>query len=204
MRQSKQAYEAFGSRLVEVINDNPYLLTTLDGITWARADDIAAMEWNGKKKVDHDDPKRYVAAVREVLRQAYNDGHMALPYDEAVARAEALAEPTLDGFLAKIKDRMPHPDEGLTKHGDWLYLSRHYRTERESANELMRMIVKTPAPLDAWENIEPRLDLYVPRGCRSVQTQPAARPASPGSTRCSLRQLSPADNARRELQLRLQ
>ena len=24
------------------------------------------------------------------------------------------------------------------------------------------MIVKTPAPFDDWENIEPRLDLYVP------------------------------------------
>lgn len=131
MRQAKEAYNLWGNEIIEIINDNPYLLTVLDGVTWERADDIAKREWPGKAKIEHDDPRRYGTAVREVLRLAYLDGHMALLEIDALAQARELAKPTMDGFDDKVKAR--YDDDKLVLHDVYLYSHPYWKIESETA-----------------------------------------------------------------------
>ena len=131
MRQAKEAYSLWGNEIIEIINDNPYLLTIIDGVTWARADEIATLEWPGKSKIEHDDPRRYGAAVREVLRLAYLDGHMALLEIDALTQARELAKPTLDGFDDKVRAR--YGDDKLVLHDVYLYSHPYWKIESETA-----------------------------------------------------------------------
>lgn len=147
MRQAKDAYKIWGNEIIEVINDNPYLLTVLDGVTWQRADEIALLEWPGKAKIEHDDPRRYGAAVREVLRLAYLDGHMALLELDALEQAKALAKPTLDGFDSKVQAR--YTEDKLVLHDVYLYNYPYWRIENDTAQMLAkRLAMPHQPPLD--------------------------------------------------------
>ena len=147
MRQAKEAYNLWQDDIVEIINDNPYLLTVLDGVTWQHADEIAALEWPDKAKIEHDDPRRYGAAVREVLRLAYLDGHMALLEIDALAQARDLAKPTLDGFDDKVRAR--YDDDKLVLHDVYLYSYPYWRIESETARMIYdRLRLSYQPPLD--------------------------------------------------------
>jgi len=147
MRQAKEAYKTWGNEIIEIINDNPYLLTVLDGVTWERADEIAKREWPGKAKIEHDDPKRYGAAVREVLRLAYLDGHMALLEIDALEQARTLAKPTVDGFDDKVKGR--YEADKLVLHDVYLYSRPYWKIESETAQMILdRLRLPFQSPLD--------------------------------------------------------
>ena len=147
MRQAKEAYKTWGSDIIEIINDNPYLLTVLDGVTWERADEIAKREWPGKAKIEHDDPRRYGAAVREVLRLAYLDGHMALLEIDALEQARTLAKPTVDGFDDKVKGR--YEADKLVLHDVYLYSRPYWKIESETAQMIFdRLRLPFQSPLD--------------------------------------------------------
>ncbi|MEI2691550.1 MAG: hypothetical protein V9H69_18340 [Anaerolineae bacterium] len=96
----------------------------VSGVTWQRADEIAALEWPGKAKIDHDDARRYGAAVREVLREAYSQGHMALAETDALARAKQLARPTPGRLRAEgagaLRPGLPAPPRRLAVPGTLL------------------------------------------------------------------------------------
>jgi hypothetical protein len=94
-------------------------------------DEIAKREWPGKAKIEHDDPRRYGAAVREVLRLAYLDGHMALLEIDALEQARTLAKPTLDGFDDKVKER--YEADKLVLHDVYLYSYPYWKIESETA-----------------------------------------------------------------------
>ncbi len=159
--QAREAYQEFGMSLIPTINDNPYLLTRLTGINWDKSDQIAAMEWPGKTKIDHDDPKRYVAAVREVLRLAYNDGDMAMTAVDAISKAKDLAKPTIAGFERKAIERFTStPSEGLVAHGEWLFLKNNYLIEQETAAGIKRLMNRRSDPIGDWATIKESMDLY--------------------------------------------
>lgn len=156
MRQAKEAYRRFGEQLAQIVNDNPYLLTVVSGVTWQRADEIAKLEWLGKAKIDHDDARRYGAAVREVLREAYTQGHMALLETDALARARQLARPRLDGFEAKVRAR--YADDYLLLQGDWLYLEPYFEIEQETAAGIAKMLQNPGTPVGSIVTINQELD----------------------------------------------
>jgi exodeoxyribonuclease V alpha subunit len=157
-RQTREAYQRFGERLVTTIADNPYLLTVITGVTWQRADEIAALAWPGKAKIEHDDARRYGAAVREVLREAYSQGHMALAEADALARARQLARPRLDGFEDKVRAR--YEEDYLLLQGDWLYLEPYFEIEQETAAGIAQMLQNPGASVGDWETIRRNLDEY--------------------------------------------
>lgn len=158
MRQAREAYGRFGEQLAKVVADNPYLLTVVSGVTWQRADEIAALAWPGKAKIDHDDARRYGAAVREVLREAYTQGHMALLEADALARAKLLARPRVDGFEQKVRAR--YADDYLLLQGDWLYLEPYFEIEQETAAGIAKMLQSPGTPVGDWETIKGNLDQY--------------------------------------------
>jgi exodeoxyribonuclease V alpha subunit len=158
MRQAREAYQRFGERLAEIVNDNPYLLTVVSGVTWQRADEIAALVWPGKARIDHDDGRRYGAAVREALRDAYTQGHMALAETDALARAKLLARPRADGFEQKVRAR--YQEDFLLLQGEWLYLAPYFEIEEDTAAGIATMLQNPGAPVGDWQTIKGNLDQY--------------------------------------------
>jgi exodeoxyribonuclease V alpha subunit len=134
------------------------LLTVINGVTWQRADEIAQLEWPGKSRIVHDDARRYGAAVREVLRQAYSEGHMALAETDALARAKQLARPRMDGFEGKVRAR--YQEDYLLLQGDWLYLEPYFEIEQDTAAGIARILESPGAAVGDWETIRRGLDEY--------------------------------------------
>lgn len=172
MRQAREAYRRFGQGLPAMISDNPYLLTVVSGITWQRADEIARLVWPGKEQIDHDDPRRYGAAVREALDQAYREGHMALAEADALARARALARPSRAGFEAQVAAR--YAEDYLLLVEGWLYLLSNYEIERDTAEAIAAMLASPAPAIGDWAEIAARLPQYAgfelsPDQARAVQ-----------------------------------
>jgi exodeoxyribonuclease V alpha subunit len=159
MSQAKKAHSQFGTELANIILTNAYRLTIVYGITWARADEIAQMEWPGKVPIGHNDPRRFAAALREVLEQAYGQGHMTLAKTEAIAKAQALAQPTVNTFevdvLAHLLD-----EEMILHNAGWLYLKRNYGIEMSTAAMIRAKQVTLRDPLIEWDGVATRLNQY--------------------------------------------
>lgn len=84
------SYEMF----LDILNRNAYLLSTFDGMQWEDVDLIASLNWEGKVAIEHDSPIRIAAAFREVVRKAGEEGHTALPIEDALDKMVQLAKPT--------------------------------------------------------------------------------------------------------------
>jgi exodeoxyribonuclease V alpha subunit len=83
--RAQRIYKVYGDNALELIRANPYrLCTDIWGIGFASADALAL-----KLGVPRDSPHRAEAAVRHVLAEAANDGHVGLP--EQFVREQAVA-----------------------------------------------------------------------------------------------------------------
>ena len=120
--------------LKHVINEEPYRLTKVRGITFQKADEIAQMAWDGKIPIAKDSPQRYAAAIRHVLEEALKQGHLFLHTREAIHRAEEL----IDQY--DIYDDLDLEEEGLVEYDDGLYLSWVDMIENNIVVELNRLI----------------------------------------------------------------
>ena len=74
LRQSKQAWDKWGEEMQSVIENQPYELTRLDGMTFQMADRIAIEQGHPRDSMD-----RYIAGTIEVLERAKMRGHTCLP-----------------------------------------------------------------------------------------------------------------------------
>ena len=171
--QAKKCYNLFGSGVADVINKRPYALTIIRGITWKKADEVAKMEWPGKVAIDHDDPMRYSAAMREVLGRAYKSGHACYPLREALKMACDLAQPTdlgPDGFLRAIV--LTLTAEGLAIYGeDYIYLASVLAVEQATAEKLTKIADTQGRESIPWAAIEDELSVYTPFDLSEDQRQ---------------------------------
>lgn len=153
---AKRVHKRFNGRPGEIIKNEPYRLTLVKGIGWDRADGIAKMEWPGKVAIDHDDPMRYAAALREVLERAHGMGHMCLPTDGAIQSAIDLAQPTEPEVFAPVIKTVLD-DEGLVSVDEhqMLYLATLHKLEQTVANKLSGLLkAKGEIESPKWNSIK--------------------------------------------------
>lgn len=88
-RQTRvKIYETFGTETGRVIEKDPYrLIMEVEGIAFRTADQIAAKAGMNKES-DH----RIMAAARDVLRQAEDEGHSWIPINEIVQQTSSLTD----------------------------------------------------------------------------------------------------------------
>src|SRR5205807_4048905 len=73
--RATRIYKTYGERALEVVRANPYRLATdIWGIGFQTADELA-----GRLGIDRSSPLRAQAALRYVLQQLSNDGHVGFP-----------------------------------------------------------------------------------------------------------------------------
>src|SRR5262249_12057215 len=79
-------YKTYGDKAVDTVRENPYRLATdIWGVGFKSADALA-----GRSGIDRNSPLRARAAIRYVLQELSNDGHVGYPETDVVARTVEL------------------------------------------------------------------------------------------------------------------
>jgi len=123
----------------DVLEQNPYALTEIEGIRFSKIDALAR-----ESGVAYDHPNRLLAGTAEILRQAENDGHICLSPEELLARVpevlgvsgqspdQALCQQAIERMIA---------DQQLVKESDPQGQERLYTVEQYAVEtRLIKMI----------------------------------------------------------------
>jgi exodeoxyribonuclease V alpha subunit len=118
----------FAESAMAVLHEDPYRLTEVDGVGFARADKIALAN-----DVPPESPRRAQAAAFFVLAEAEQSGSTYLPLEELAQRASGLL-----GVVADPEVLLEAP--GLVVVGDHAYRERTLESEIAVAKTLMRRV----------------------------------------------------------------
>src|SRR3954468_21283638 len=146
-----RAARALGPDAVEVLTQDPYRLTELDGVGFATADALARA-----LGIPPDAPPRLRAGVEHALREAEADGHCGLPRGELVMRARRLLGAEADDAIDELAalGRVVLEDElvcGAALH----------RTETDLGGHIRRLVEGEPV-LEVGELERPAKGAFVP------------------------------------------
>jgi len=132
-----KAYRTFGQNVTRIVEDNPFILSAIDGFTFKICDRIRSE----LKFPENFGPRICSGVISTLLNAAYLSGHTYLPKGQLVAQAKAVLEVTggevedavsalcLEGEL-KIES---------CEEFDAVYLDTFYEAEREVAKSLKQM-----------------------------------------------------------------
>ena len=138
-----KVFKAFGSRAVEVITENPYMLCReIIGISFKRADEIAA-------NMPEPPAVRYRlgAGIVHVVRYNLRNGHTCLPKDKVISPAAQLLDSD-EETIAEVIDELTENGQLICKNindRDFLFLPYMYAAEYSAAQRLSVML-KFPPP----------------------------------------------------------
>lgn len=157
---------AYGTGAVELLREDPYAVTRLDGVGFATADQLARA-----LGVAADDPGRLDAGLVHALREAEDDGHCHLPRPELLRRAGALlgaADAVLDERVEQAAARGE-----LVLDGDRVLDARMDAIERRLARRVRELLDAEPSldlevPEDPPEDLDPRPTAAQWAGVRQV------------------------------------
>jgi exodeoxyribonuclease V alpha subunit len=128
-------YRHFGASSVDLLREDPYALTELDGIGWATADALARA-----LGTPADAPGRLDAGIVHALELAESDGHCFLPRGELSARAQELlgadVAPRLDALALGGR---------IVVEADRVWEARMHQTERTLARRVRELLDAEPA-----------------------------------------------------------
>ena len=171
-------HRRFGERAMSVLLEDPYRLTEVDGVGFARADRIAIAA-----DVPPDSPRRAQAAALYSLAEAEQQGHTNLPLGELAERA------------GKLIGLAPDPEtiaaaRGLVLDGERAYREKTHESEIAVADALRGRAARPPQlnhePSETPGGTSPtssgpRCAVPSRRESRSSPAAPAsARPSAPG------------------------
>jgi exodeoxyribonuclease V alpha subunit len=135
----------FAESALAILHEDPYRLTEVEGVGFARADKIAIAN-----DVPPESPRRAQAAAFYVLAEAEQSGSTYLPLPELAQRATALL-----GVVADPEVLLEAP--GLTVVGDHAYRERTLESEIAVARTLMRRLA-APRQLEYEPPDEPPME----------------------------------------------
>ena len=119
---SKKVFDRFGGASIEILKQNPYRFTEIDGIGFRKADEIAMRMGFSKTS-----PQRIDAAFIHVLNEATNEGHVFLHMGQLVDR---------------VSDLAGNDEDSQELHGDGTPLSVHQHLPRHIVEQALEESVK--------------------------------------------------------------
>ena len=138
---SKKIINQFGSKAIEILVDNPYKLTLVDGIGFKTADKMALLiseAWSSS-------PERTRAAFSFALQEAINEGHCFLHRGKLIEEVmkhtganEKMASEELDKVV-ESKELIEETIKGSGQELKILYLPFLHRAEVELTERLVEM-----------------------------------------------------------------
>ncbi|MBU0550174.1 ATP-dependent RecD-like DNA helicase [Myxococcota bacterium] len=161
---SNRIWKRYQAQAVTIIRQNPYRLAQeMSGIGFITADKIARAVG-----FEEGDPLRVGAALIHLLKEAAGEGHVYLPRETLLERAEALlhglwAPARLDELLAAGK---------LIQEGDAVYLRRAYENEVEIGLRVRALLAREVEEIDTTDlddyseiDLDPRQREAVEQAC---------------------------------------
>ena len=141
-----KAHARYGAGALELVRSNPYRLAEdIFGVGFRTADAVAR-----RLGLPADAPQRLEAGLIHALQEATSDGHVFLPRDEALARAQALLEVPaggLDAALAALVQRGAVTERASAGGDAAIYLRRLEQAEAGVAAALCSLLdAGAPAP----------------------------------------------------------
>lgn len=137
-------YKTYGEQAIELVRANPYRLATdIWGVGFRTADELA-----GRLGIDRASPLRARAALRYVLQQLSNEGHVGFPEAGVIERTAQLTEINREIVVAAVEDARAEQElvRETVDEEPWLYLkplflaelgvARAVRSLREGAHPL--------------------------------------------------------------------
>jgi exodeoxyribonuclease V alpha subunit len=127
-------YKTYGNQAIDLVRANPYRLATdIWGIGFKTADELA-----GRIGMDRSSPLRARAAIRYVLQELSNQGHVAYPEAGVVERTVRLT--SIQAPIVSEAIEFERQQEALVQEQisgeSWLYLKNLYLTETATAQAL--------------------------------------------------------------------
>lgn len=121
----------FGENAADVLKDNPYRLTEIDGFGFRRADEVAE-----RFGITGDDPRRIKAGIHYVLDEiAPTEGHCCLPKDTLIVKASYKNVLDVDSKLVADAITQEISDGNLILDGN-VYSQKMYEAEQAVAIHL--------------------------------------------------------------------
>lgn len=136
-------YRKFGDESLEVIQQNPYRLVQLDGVTYSAADRLGRQVGIGSGDI-----RRVEGAVLWFLYQGARDGHLFVRRGEFPKLIDGLVEfEFAEPFERDLATAVPEAIENLVRRGDvmldpraGIYLCDYWKYERDGATMLAKFM----------------------------------------------------------------
>jgi len=142
-----KAHARYGASALELVRSNPYRLAEdIFGVGFRTADAVAR-----RLGLPADSPQRLEAGLGHVLQEATGDGHVFLPRDEALARAQVLLEAPPEPLAAALAALAERGSVSLQADADGrqaVYLPRLELAEAGVAAAVLRLLDGGPPPPD--------------------------------------------------------
>lgn len=154
--QVRAIFSLFGADSKAIITENPYRLFEVEGFTFNQVDSIAS-----NLKISRQDVRRAEGAVLWLLRESALSGHLCLKVDSLVANLKDLLKqhPEVDSFkefglgsdLLLAVQRLDQRGAVKLDEEVGVYLSAHYKHERDSAHHLAKFLTPVKLEVDTDE-----------------------------------------------------
>ena len=136
--ESNRIYKYLGSKTVEKVESNPYVLFSEEiGFTWERVIGIAQYF-----NINSTDTNRVSAGVIHVLKHNLQNGHVCIPKDKLIALTSALlecGEDVVEDSIELLKHDVKIKTEFLDD-TEFVFLEKYYSAERYISAKLKAML----------------------------------------------------------------
>lgn len=142
-------YKYYGTRVYNVLEENPYQLAdNIEGVGFRTADEIAA-----KIGIHTDSDYRIRSGLLYVLQQAVGEGHVYLPLDILAGRAEALLEVEIREIDKHVMDLCISKKAVMKECGDEIriYPAHYYYLELNTSRMLHDLNIDCRMPEEMME-----------------------------------------------------
>ncbi len=150
-RMAMRIQEHFGEAAVSIVKENPYRLCEVRGFGFKTVDPIASKSRNFRPE----DPLRIKAAIRYVLDESENEGHLFLYSREILERTSLLLNHkkskghVSDRAIKDAGNEMVTEDmELIAGYGKSIYTEHNYKAERDAAKDIVRIFYGNVEKID--------------------------------------------------------
>lgn len=151
-------YKQYGKDAIDVVSENPYILTQdIEGVGFVKADDIAL-----KLGFDRTDPRRIQACIKYVLLNESENGHTYLERDELLKITTEYLGVNIDNIDESIKYLVSENELKMEDDGNAIFDVSIYKSERNVVEKIMELKSFTPyvpLSLPTIEEIEESIGL---------------------------------------------
>ena len=144
----KKIVDRFGASASEKIKNNPYILFTINGFGFKTVDEIAA-----KTHTPPNDPLRIMGALKFVLTEAQNEGHLCMQQEELRTAAHTLLNEGFDSEIVSTNEitfviKKMALDGVLKGDNGYAYLAYNYDNESFAAGRVRAFLCIREKPIN--------------------------------------------------------